>query len=58
MAGLAFANHGNDGGEGTFPRRAAYHRVTQTRERTMHGIIYIVGLIVVIMAVLSLFGLR
>ena len=29
-----------------------------TRENTMHGIIYIVGLIVVIMAVLSLFGLR
>lgn len=30
----------------------------KTREKTMHGIIYIVGLIVVIMAVLSLFGLR
>lgn len=30
----------------------------KTREKAMHGIIYIVGLIVVIMAVLSLFGLR
>jgi hypothetical protein len=29
------------------------------RERTkMHGIIYLVGLVVVILAVLSLFGLR
>jgi hypothetical protein len=27
-------------------------------ERTMHGIIYLVGLIVVIMAILSFFGLR
>jgi hypothetical protein len=27
-------------------------------EATMHGIIYLVGLIVVIMAVLSFFGLR
>jgi hypothetical protein len=26
--------------------------------RSMHGIIYIIGLIVVIMAILSLFGLR
>jgi hypothetical protein len=28
------------------------------REAIMHGIIYIIGLIVVIMAILSLFGLR
>jgi hypothetical protein len=27
-------------------------------EATMHGIIYLVGLIVVIMAILSFFGLR
>jgi hypothetical protein len=29
-----------------------------TREAAMHGIIYLVGLIVVIMAILSFFGLR
>jgi hypothetical protein len=29
-----------------------------TEEATMHGIIYLVGLIVVIMAILSFFGLR
>jgi hypothetical protein len=28
------------------------------RERPMHGIIYLVGLIVVILAILSFFGLR
>jgi hypothetical protein len=28
------------------------------QEATMHGIIYLIGLIVVIMAILSLFGLR
>jgi len=27
-------------------------------EETMHGIIYLIGLIVVIMAILSFFGLR
>jgi hypothetical protein len=35
--------------------------MTRRRERmeaTMHGIIYLVGLIVVIMAILSFFGLR
>ena len=31
---------------------------SEKRERTMHGIIYLVGLIVVIMAILSFFGLR
>jgi hypothetical protein len=30
----------------------------QPLEKTMHGIIYLVGLIVVIMAILSFFGLR
>jgi hypothetical protein len=29
-----------------------------TQEEHMHGLIYLVGLIVVIMAILSLFGLR
>jgi hypothetical protein len=36
-------------------------RATLTRtlpEATMHGIIYLIGLIVVIMAILSFFGLR
>jgi hypothetical protein len=28
------------------------------RELTMHGLIYLIGLIVVIMAILSFFGLR
>jgi hypothetical protein len=30
----------------------------QQRERPMNGLIYLVGLIVVIMAILSFFGLR
>jgi hypothetical protein len=29
-----------------------------SEEATMHGIIYLIGLIVVIMAILSFFGLR
>jgi hypothetical protein len=32
--------------------------ITTALEATMHGIIYLVGLIVVILAVLSFFGLR
>jgi hypothetical protein len=28
------------------------------RERPMHGIIYLVGLVVIVLAILSLFGLR
>jgi hypothetical protein len=31
---------------------------TRTPEATMHGLIYLIGLIVVIMAILSFFGLR
>ena len=31
---------------------------TQREETPMHGIIYLIGLIVVVMAVLSLIGLR
>jgi hypothetical protein len=30
----------------------------QLRERDMHGLIYLIGLIVVILFILSLFGLR
>jgi hypothetical protein len=32
--------------------------VQGTQEDVMHGIIYLVGLVVVIMAILSFFGLR
>jgi hypothetical protein len=32
--------------------------IARTLEATMHGIIYLIGLIVVIMAILSFFGLR
>ena len=43
---------------GTFVRRLAYRRTGRMEEETMDGLIYLVGLIVIIMAVLSLFGLR
>jgi hypothetical protein len=33
-------------------------RERQLRERNMHGLIYLIGLIVVILFILSLFGLR
>jgi hypothetical protein len=29
-----------------------------SRERPMHGIIYLIGLVVIVLAILSLFGLR
>lgn len=41
-----------------FPAGALDHQQHTTRERSMHGLIYLVGLVVVILAVLSLFGLR
>jgi hypothetical protein len=31
---------------------------SQKKERSMHGLIYLVGLVVVILAILSFFGLR
>jgi hypothetical protein len=34
------------------------YSVTTITEPPMHGLIYLIGLIVVIMAILSLFGLR
>ena len=37
------------------PRLPTWHG---SRRHTMHGIIYIVGLVVIILAVLSFFGLR
>jgi hypothetical protein len=35
-----------------------FQRFVHVMEATMHGIIYLVGLIVVILAILSFFGLR
>jgi hypothetical protein len=47
---------------GTAGRRARYRAsradVAKTEEATMNGIIYLVGLVVVVMAVLSFLGLR
>jgi hypothetical protein len=37
---------------------SACHGGRQLRERDMHGLIYLIGLIVVILFILSLFGLR
>jgi hypothetical protein len=52
--------------EGTFPVRGGFvnaspyrWRATPSlREKTMHQLIYLVGLVVVILAILSFFGLR
>ena len=33
-------------------------RSQKSEERSMHGLIYLVGLVVVILAILSFFGLR
>jgi len=38
--------------------RGAYREDASSKEAMMHGLIYLIGLIVVIMAVLSLLGLR
>jgi hypothetical protein len=50
---------------GTFPIMIGFSRATcatthgaRIARTTMNGLIYLVGLIVVIMAILSLFGLR
>jgi len=37
---------------------SAFKLIHSTKEGLMHGIIYLVGLVVIIMAVLSLLGLR
>jgi hypothetical protein len=44
----------------SFVRRLRSARIVPARcwEATMHGLIYLIGLIVVIMAILSFFGLR
>jgi hypothetical protein len=44
---------------GTFAqRRGCFGNLPSSMEATMNGIIYLIGLIVVIMAILSFFGLR
>jgi hypothetical protein len=43
---------------GTFITHPAYRGTERIEEDTMDGLIYLVGLIVIIMAILSLFGLR
>ena len=43
---------------GTFPIRRALTSNVRMEEDTMDGLIYLVGLIVIIMFILSLFGLR
>jgi hypothetical protein len=43
---------------GTFVRKAAYQEQIAWRSTIMDGIIYLVGLIVIILAILSFFGLR
>ena len=44
--------------EPAYGARGLFAALTRTRERTMNGLIYLIGLIVVIMAILSFFGLR
>jgi hypothetical protein len=41
-----------------FCRQWRFGLIHKPRERPMHGLIYLVGLVVVILAILSLFGLR
>ena len=43
---------------GTFLLRGSFVFGPLIKERRMHGLIYLIGLIVVILAILSLFGLR
>jgi len=43
---------------GTFVTSPAYQGTFALKEETMDGLIYLIGLIVVIMAILSFFGLR
>jgi hypothetical protein len=43
---------------GTFPMGLAYRGANSLGGSIMDGIIYLVGLIVIIMAILSFFGLR
>ena len=43
---------------GTFVSAPAYLGTADMEEETMDGLIYLIGLIVIIMAILSFFGLR
>jgi hypothetical protein len=43
---------------GTFPSSSAYQGSLARRRTAMDGLIYLIGLIVIIMAILSFFGLR
>jgi hypothetical protein len=44
---------------GTFAGGSTYHGIERSGgERDMDGIIYLVGLIVIVLAILSFFGLR
>ncbi len=44
--------------QGTFPITVAYQGSLYMEEEAMDGLIYLVGLIVIILAILSFFGLR
>lgn len=46
-----------DRSAGLAPRGRA-HQIESLKEGSMHGLIYLIGLIVVILAILSFFGLR
>jgi hypothetical protein len=59
---ILFSNEALDGaaaqkGDGTFLPFCRFCR-TKLLEATMHGIIYLIGLIVVVLFILSFFGLR
>jgi hypothetical protein len=45
-------------GRGTFVSLCDYRCAGKTEEVSMNGLIYLVGLVVVVLAVLSFFGLR
>ena len=46
------------GGRGNFGEPGRLSQATSVMEAIMNGIIYLVGLVVVVIAVLSFFGLR
>jgi len=51
--------HGSErASRGTFCFKLAYHASLCVEMRQMDGLIYLIGLIVIIMAILSFFGLR
>jgi hypothetical protein len=42
---------------GTFPCGSGYHRIQSAWEKPMNSVIYLVGLVVVVIVVLSLLGI-